>query len=238
METNFLLLAEIIVCIGAILQSGIGFGLGPFAVPLLVMIEPRLVPGPLLFDALILTLLMSHREFHALDKTSLKWAAIGRLAGSILAAFTLSYLAEAQLKLFFGVLVLLAVVISFLKFRVTNSGRNLFIAGTLSGYMGTAVSIGGPPMALIFQYRTGPQIRATLSAIFSIGTVIALIALSIIGKFGWTELKMALLLLPGLLIGFYVSRFVTPLIDKGLMRPLLLLMSAAAALILIRPYLF
>ncbi len=236
MEFEYLILADLIVCIGAILQSGIGFGLGPFAVPLLVMIEPRLVPGPLLFDALILTLLMSHREFNSLDKTSVKWAVIGRLAGSILAAFTLTYLVREQLKLFFGILVLLAVLISFLKFRVKNSGGNLFIAGTLSGYMGTAVSIGGPPMALIFQHRSGPQIRATLSAIFSIGTVIALIALAVIGKFGWIELRFALLLLPGLLIGFFLSRYVTPIIDKGLMRPLLLTTSAAAALILIWPY--
>ena len=236
MDINYWILAECIVCIGTILQSGIGFGLGPFAVPLLVMLNPRLVPGPLLLDALILTLLMSYREFHALDKTSVKWAAIGRLAGSILAAFTLTYLPPEQLKLFFGALVLIAVLISLMKFRINSSSKNLFTAGTLSGFMGTAVSIGGPPMALIFQHRKGPQIRATLSAIFSIGTVIALFSLAVIGKFGLVELRLAIILLPGLLAGFYLSRFVTPIIDKGLLRPLLLTMSAVAALVLIWPY--
>ncbi len=235
---NHLLIAEGIVCVGAILQSGIGFGLGPFAVPLLVMIDPRLVPGPLLFDALILTLLMSRREFYALDKTVLKWTIVGRILGSGLAAVALVFVPRHHLKLFFGVLVLAAVFISLLKFKANYSGKRLLAAGTLSGFMGTAVSIGGPPLALVFQHRDGPQIRATLSAIFSIGGTVALFSLFLIGKFGLTELHLALLLLPGLLLGFFLSRYITPIVDKGLMRPLLLTMSAAAAGILIWPFLF
>ncbi len=235
---NHLLIAEGIVCVGAILQSGIGFGLGPFAVPLLVMIDPRLVPGPLLFDALILTLLISRREFYALDKTVLKWTIVGRILGSGLAAATLVFVPRHHLKLFFGVLVLAAVFISLLKFKPNYSGKRLLAAGTLSGFMGTAVSIGGPPLALVFQHRDGPQIRATLSAIFSIGGAVALFSLFLIGKFGLTELHLALRLLPGLLLGFFLSRYITPIVDKGLMRPILLTMSAVAAGILIWPFLF
>ena len=51
-----------ITFVGAILQSAIGFGLGPFAVPLLVLIDARLVPGSLLVAAVTLTILMYLRD--------------------------------------------------------------------------------------------------------------------------------------------------------------------------------
>ena len=47
---------------GAILQGSVGFGLGLIGVPLLVLIDPVFVPGPLLLAAFLLNLLMSHRE--------------------------------------------------------------------------------------------------------------------------------------------------------------------------------
>ncbi len=51
--------AILIVVIGSILQGSIGFGLGPFSVPLLLLIDPVFVPGPLLLSALVLTILIN-----------------------------------------------------------------------------------------------------------------------------------------------------------------------------------
>ena len=69
-----ILLAIVIVILGAILQGSIGFGLGPFSVPLLLLIDPVFVPGPVLLAALFLTVLLYNREHHAVHKNEIKWA--------------------------------------------------------------------------------------------------------------------------------------------------------------------
>ena len=45
--------------------------------------------------------------------------------------------------------------------------------------MGTAASIGGPPMALLLQNESGNRIRANLAVFFVIGSFISLVMLGI-----------------------------------------------------------
>jgi uncharacterized membrane protein YfcA len=99
--------------------------------------------------------------------------------------------------------------------------------------MGTTSAIGGAPMALIYQHQKGPQIRGTLSSIFVFGTIISVITLAVVGRFGLKEFKLTLELLPGVLLGFFVSRYTSRLLDKGLIRPAVLAVAAAAGIIVI-----
>ena len=57
------IMLSLVVGLGSLLQGSIGFGLGLFAVPFLVLIDPRLVPGPILLASGVLTILMVHREW-------------------------------------------------------------------------------------------------------------------------------------------------------------------------------
>ena len=66
--------------------------------------------------------------------------------------------------------------------------------------MGTAGGIGGPPLALVYQDRSGPEIRSTLAVAFLVGTGISLVALFFVGKLEWEHVLLALQLLPGLFL--------------------------------------
>ena len=57
LQPTDLMLALFIVALAAALQSAIGFGLALVAAPFLLMIEPRLIPGPLVMASLALTAL-------------------------------------------------------------------------------------------------------------------------------------------------------------------------------------
>ena len=231
-----IILAIIIITLGAALQGSIGFGLGPFSVPLLLLINPIFIPGPLLLVALFLTILMYRREKHAVYVNEIKWAVLGRTVGTIFGAIVLSIISKQHLSLFFASVIFFSLIIFIggLKLEITNS--NLIIVGTISGFMGTTTSIGGPPMGLLYQNKTGPRIRGTLSGIFMIGTIIALISLVIINKFGLAELIVALILLPGIFIGYYLSKFSKSILDKGYIRPSIFIISAATSIILIVRY--
>jgi len=227
-----------IAAVGAILQGSIGFGLGLIAVPLLVLINPIFVPGPLLLAALSLTLLLSYREHQAVHVKGIKWAIPGRLVGSIIGAALLTAIPQNSLSVMFGAMVLLAVVISIAGIDLPLTSRNLFGAAIFSGFMGTTSAIGGAPMALVYQKQKGPLIRGTLSAIFVFGTVIALISLVFIDRFGLEEIQVALVLLPGIILGFSLSRWTAKVLDKGFIQPAVLVASTVSGLIVIIRNLF
>jgi uncharacterized membrane protein YfcA len=224
------LFAGLVVTIGATLQGSIGFGLGLFSVPLLVLIDPKFVPGPLLFSSLALTVLLTHRERGSVLFADLKWAVGGRLLGIAAAAAALELVPARQIGILFGVLVLGAVGLSSSGWRLAVTPRSLFGAGILSGFMGTAVSIGGPPVALLYQHETGARIRGTLSAFFFIGVSMSLVGLHLIGRFGWPEVLIALSLVPGIVLGFVLSRRLVHLLDRGYVRRAVLLVSGISAL--------
>lgn len=226
-------LSLLIITLGSILQGVIGFGLGILAVPLLLLIEPSFVPGPLLLAALFLNILISHREKKEVDYPSLKWIIPGRVFGTVIGAAVLKYFPHDIISILFGGLVLLAVGLSSSGLHLPFTPKNLLGVGTLSGFMATTTSIGGPPLALLYQRESGAMIRGTLSIIFIVGTILAVLSLVVIGRFGLKELILAMISLPAIYVGFLLSSKAVPILDKGFVRPAIFIFSAGAAIYVI-----
>ena len=131
---------------------------------------------------------------------------------------------------------LVAVAISISGLRVEPRPVSLVVGGALSGIMGTIASIGGPPLALLYQHAPGARVRGTLSSIFLIGTLISLVALTLVGRFGRDELRLTLALLPGVLLGFVVSRRIASRLDRGYTRRAVLTIATGAGLIVVVRY--
>jgi uncharacterized membrane protein YfcA len=228
-----LLIATVVVAVGASIQGVMGFGLGLIGAPILALLDPDLVPGPLLFAVLPLTVLVARRERGALDFHGVRWALVGRLPGTIVGSLAIAALPEGPLAVMLGGLVLVAVAISLAGWHVRPTTGTLLTAGAVSGFMGTATSIGGPPMALLYQRQSGPELRATLAAYFVVGGVISLTVLSLAGEFAGAELRAGVILLPGVLAGFAGSAALGRFIDRGHTRTAVLGFSAAASIALI-----
>ena len=129
--------------------------------------------------------------------------------------------------------VLLAVAVSLTKWQIHPTYPNLGAAGFASGFMGTITSVGGPPMAIAYQRGDARVRQATLAAYFGVGSVLSVVVLSIAGEIHARQWKLALVLLPGIIIGIVVSRWLVRVTESRLARPLILAMSAASALILL-----
>lgn len=227
-----ILAAIIIVVIGSIVQGSVGIGLGFIAVPLLALLDQRFVPGPLLLAALILTILVSYREYKSIVFRQISWAVVGRIMGTFLAIGMLTLIPDNKLAILFGIMVLLAVGLSLLGFRLSISAPNLVFSGILSGIMGTTSAVGGVPMALIYQDLEGSKLRGTLSAIFVVGTLISIISLIIIGRFGEREIILALEIIPGIIIGYFISNRTVKILDKGYIRLVILWLAGFSGVIL------
>ena len=219
-----------IVAIGACIQGSIGFGWAMVAAPFIVLFEPDFVPAPAIMAGVLLVVLMTWRERKSIDLRGVKWMAAGCIPGIAGASAVVSILSANGFTITFSILVLLAVLLSAIGVSVILSNRNLFIAGFISGFMGTISSIGGPPVALIYQHASGSKLRGTLSAFFLVCASLALIGLYFAGKLGIHELKLALILIPGLLTGLFVSRFTVSFLDRHAIRPFVLAFSASSAI--------
>ena len=107
----------------------------------------------------------------------------------------------------------------------------LFGAGAASGFMATAAGLGGPPVALVYQRESGVRLRGTLAAYFIVGTVLSLMR----ARMGRTirrseEMRMSVLLIPGTVIGYFMSRPAAAYLDGGRTRVAVLTVSALAAI--------
>lgn len=228
-----LLVVVAVVLIGACIQGAVGLGYGMFAGPLLAIVNPRLVPGPMLFVALFMTLAVAHRERRSLDLGQVRWALVGRIPGTVLGAAAVAALPLRGLSITFAVVVLVAVGLSLVGWKLAPDRRTLLAAGAVSGFMGTVGSIGGPPMAMVYQRHPGHSLRAILSGFFFVGTIMSIAGLVAFHRFGVAQVKDGLILLPPMLAGFALSRYLAPVLDRGWTRRVVLGISTATAALLL-----
>jgi len=106
----------------------------------------------------------------------------------------------------------------------------LLVGGGVAGIMGTMVGINGAPIALVFQNAEPAQTRAVLGAFFAVGYAMS-VALTVVGLFGWQELILGLLLLPGVGVGYAIAPLVVRFLDRGRLRIGVLVISGAVALL-------
>lgn len=235
LDLTEILAAIAIITVGATIQATVGFGLGLVAAPILLLIDPRFVPAPLMASGVVLTLLVAYRDRQGIDFIGLKFALWGRLFGMVPAALVLSVVSQTLFDLIFALLILLAVLLSALNPSVKPTNRRAIVAGAASGFMGTISGIGGPPIALLYQRSRGRALRGTLSGYFSVGASLSLLLLAAIGRCGIPELLLALLILPGIFLGFAISIPLASRLERTNIRPMVLgLSSVSAVAVLVR----
>ena len=206
------------------------------AAPILLLVDPRLVPGPFLVAVLVVTVLMTWREWRDMKSASVAWACLGGIPGTVIGAGITATVATEVLGGVLGLLIVGAVILVVLGHRVQPSRVALVVAGSASGIMAGIVSIGGPPLALLLLDKPGGELRGTLAGYFTLSALAVLIALAAFGSFGRAELILALPLLPAALTGYALSGFITRGIDGVLLRRGVLLVSAAAGVAIMVRY--
>jgi uncharacterized membrane protein YfcA len=225
-----LVLASGAVALGALVQGAAGFGAALVAAPLLVLVRPDLVPGPISVCFPVLSVLVLLRDRRHAELGPLRWSVVGLLPGAAAASVAIAVLPAKGIEGLVAVLILLAVAASASGVEVEPAPGSLTVAGALSGFMGTAAGPSGPPMALLHQRTSGPQLRATLARFFMAASVITIVALLPTGRLGADDAVHGLLLVPAVLVGYAGSHALLAHVDRGRTRAAVLVLSAASAL--------
>ncbi|MGJ8573251.1 MAG: sulfite exporter TauE/SafE family protein [Hoeflea sp.] len=222
-----------IVFVAAIVQVELGMGFGLTAAPLLALIDPVLVPASALFLGLATASWGAWKERDAICWREVRTGMIGRLAGVVVATLILTNLADkTSFTLVFGLMIGLAVLLSIAGWKLAFTRGSLAGMAMLSGVMGTITSVGGPPLAIVYQHRPAKEARPTLAAFFAIGCAISLCGLYLTSWAGLADFGLALVMTPAMLAGLAVAHRLRGRFDARY-RPALLAISGLAALILI-----
>jgi len=201
------LLLNLIIFTGALVQGLIGFGLGVVCSSVIFLISPSYLPVPLIMLSLILTATIVALNRAELSVALVKWPLVGQTAGTILAAGVVAWLDRSWFGFVFALLLLLAVFLTLLRVRVPINPISGSTCGFISGFSGTIVAIGGPPMALLYHSLPPKVVLTNLSTYFLVGCMISLLALGVVGRVSWHDVELTLKLTPGLFLGYFVSRY-------------------------------
>lgn len=227
------IIACIVIVFSSLVQTAVGFGLAIIAVPILVLIDPAMVPAPIVIIAFFQLWLNLYAHRQHVNWKSLIWAFIGRVPGTVIAVVALRYTGEAGLQWFIGLAVLMAVVISLSKWTPTLNKRNHFFAGMASGFTGTTSAIGGPPIALLYQYQKGDLVRANLSAYFIVGSVMSVVGMAAGGVLTTQSWLYAGAFLLPTFIGAWLGLRLKHLLKPSFMRPAMLILCGCCAAVVL-----
>lgn len=220
---------------GGAVQATLGFGGAFIAVPVLAVLLPGTVPVAMLVGLFPVTAAVAWRERASLDRPAFRRMAIARLPGIALGTAVVALAPVDALTVLIAASLLLAVVAGAAGWEIERTPRNERLIAAVSGFTGTSVALGGPPVALLYRRAGAADRRATLNAIFSVGIVIALILLALSGEVGPEQLRVGALVFVGQAIGAVAAE---PLVrragDELLRRAVLAWAGVGAAASLLR----
>lgn len=225
--------ATLAVVLGSVVQVASGVGGGFVIVPFLALLDPNLIPAPLIFASLSLSGLMAMREWPAVIWTYVPITLIGMIPGAVLGAYVLSSVSFTNLGIVFGTVILIGIVLTATGLHLPLTRMTAMLSGALSGVMGTTSGIGAPPLALLYQNEPGPRVRATLAVIYTGATLLMLCILFGFGQFSMSKAYAGVQLMPGFVLGYWIAHRFTTHVDSGWTKIAVLAVSGTAAIALI-----
>jgi uncharacterized protein len=219
--------------VGAYVQAVVGLGLGLLAAPIVALLEPSLVPVLTLWLALLIAGLNLADERAHVDWRSIAWALPARVPGTFVGAWLVTAFTAEQIGVALAVMVLVAVALTVHTVSVPLNPVSLSVAGFVAGATGTATSVGGPPIALLYQRERPEVVRATLSVFFFVGVILSLAGLALAGSVERTPSLLALALAPLVVAGYVGGRISRQFVDADAFRRGVLVVCTVSALILL-----
>lgn len=200
--------------LATLVRSTFGFGESLVAVPLFALLIPLHVAVPLsvLMSVLValVVVIQDHQHIHL---KSAKWLIIFALMGIPLGLAILAYGNAYWVKIFLGLLIAGNSIYTLQKKNNRRLEQDntwwLFTCGFLSGVLGGAYGINGPPLVVYGKMRqwSAAHFRATLQAYFLPVSFIAVLGYGAQGLLHWIVIKYFLCCIPAIIPAIFLGRY-------------------------------
>lgn len=195
--------------VASLAQGLTGFGFSLIAMPVLLLVldvQEAVVISTALGTASVA--LVSLRSWREAAWSSVAWLLAGSFLGMPVGLAVLLLAPDEALRIGVGVAVLAMAAALAAGLRIEARGRPVELGvGIASGVLRTSSSLAGPPVVSYLQARgfAPVRFRATVSAFFLAGNVVALAAFGASGASSWDALVASALALPVVFLGVGVG---------------------------------
>lgn len=227
------ILINFILILGSILQMATGVTAGMIIVPFLAMISYTLIPVPIAFASLALTIMMAYKGRKHIDTKNMFQISLGMLVGILLSISILKNIKFEYMGLVFGLFILISVFIS-IKVKTFTLNKSLnYSGGFVAGIMGSMAAVGGQVLALLFQNHDLESLKSTLAFLYTLFSTVMLIIFFIFGEFSYNQFISGIYMMPGFIIGFLIAPIFSKYLNPKYSKTVVLYMAIFGALALI-----
>lgn len=227
------LLALVFLAVGGGVQATLGIGAGLVAGPALTVIEPELLPGPMLAMAMVVNVRNAVADRQSTHVLAWKRALLGAPLGLGLGAVVLSFTNVKTLSLLISFFVLGAVALQLSGLKPPSGTISDYIAGTATAFSSTVAALPGPMFVVFHGHRPPGTIRGTLASFMLLVTPAILLFLAIDGRFGFRQFALAVALAPGMFLGLLLGKALRPRISIDRFRVIILSVASLSAVAVI-----
>ena len=227
------LLALVFLAVGGGVQATLGIGAGLVAGPALTVIEPELLPGPMLAMAMVVNVRNAVADRQSTHVLAWKRALLGAPLGLGLGAVVLSFTNVKTLSLLVSFFVLGAVALQLSGLKPPSGTISDYIAGTATAFSSTVAALPGPMFVVFHGHRSPGTVRGTLASFMLLVTPAILLFLAIDGRFGFRQFALAVALAPGMFLGLLLGKALRPRISIDRFRVIILSVASLSAVAVI-----
>ena len=214
-----LLLTIIIVLIGGIIQGVLGMGFGLFVIPFLVLLyEPTLIIPIIVTVALSFNVLFLYRWRKDIKFRDIIYLTLGGIMGLPMGVYILKVVPKEWFGFGAGSMIALSGLIYLGNIKIKIRKINLIstIIGFISGLLGSAVGIGGPPVVLLFNNENVKKhnFKANIICYFFIIGSISIPLYMINGLLDFSNKKLIIFCVIPLLIGGLIGERLTSYLSQ------------------------
>jgi len=203
----------VVIFLATLVRSTVGFGEALVGVPLLALRVPVAVAAPLaVVVSILIAGLIVAQDWRDIEVRSAGWLVGSSLVGIPLGLLLLTLVSDHIVKAILGVIIAAFATYSLTAKRVRHIEHDhlalLLGAGLVSGVLGGAYGMNGPPLAVYGSLRRwAPQrFRATLQGYFLVASLAGLAGYAAVGLLQPPLGRYLLLSLPGVCVGVVVGR--------------------------------
>lgn len=219
---------------GIIFQTVVGFGVSSFITPaLLVYFNPPIAVTVTLLMATVLCLVVLYSER---NQSELSWPIVVRLfiaavPGLLIGSYVVTRIDKSLLQIIVGLLIILGAVVQEHIFpRPTKQlavSRGINVSGFVAGLLNASAAQAAPPLVLWMRtHKSRPnQLRHNLAAAFILMNLASIMTIHFLkhGSLSAKGFEIFLLLLPLVILGNVLGRFINTKIDMKHHRSIVLL---------------
>ena len=209
-----------VLFVATFVRTTFGFGEALIAVPLLALRVPVVVATPLAVAiSVVVAAIALARDWRHVDFHNARWLVASSLVGLPFGLLLLARASEQVVHLLLGAVIAGVSLYSLLgNVRARLSERDhgwLLSAGFLSGVLGGAYGMNGPPLAIYGALRgwTPVQFRATLQGYFLVASLAGLASYTGLGLWRPPVVRYLLASLPVVAVAIVLARLVAARLD-------------------------